>query len=78
MNVIRSHELWLIRGFSAREQCIMAKTRGHIYIFAVKYYVTINLIHFQQIYLQFFFWTKMQLLIVSLSLMLSLFTSSAK
>lgn len=33
----------------------MAKTRGHIYIFAVKYYVTINLIHFQQIYLQFFF-----------------------
>lgn len=78
MNVIRSHELWLIRGFSARERYIMAKTRGHIYIFAVKYYVTINLIHFQQIYLQFFFWTKMQLLLVSLSLMLSLFTSSAK
>jgi len=58
----------------------MAKTRGHIYIFAVKYYVTINSIHFQQIYLQllFFFWTKMQLLLVSSSLMLSLFTSSAK
>jgi hypothetical protein len=33
----------------------MAKTRGHIYIFAVKYYVTINSIHFQQIYLQLLF-----------------------
>jgi hypothetical protein len=35
MNVIRSYELWLIRRFSARERYIMAKTRGHIYIFAV-------------------------------------------